>query len=91
MASLSRAHWQSILARDVWTRTIPATLALGEPQRSTFWNDTLHEQGLPASLPGALEANIDAGQVHLGSFLARGRWRRCAGRPGFARILYAFR
>lgn len=49
--------------------TPPGLLGFAVPlrlgRRSTFWNDSLHEQGLPASPPGALEASIDAGQVHL--------------------------
>ncbi len=49
--------------------TPPGLLGFAVPVRlggrSTFWHDTLHEQGLPASPPGALEANIDAGQIHL--------------------------
>ena len=53
----------------VFGMTPPGLLGFAVPIRtgrcSTFWHDTLHEQGLPASLPGALEANIDAGQVHL--------------------------
>jgi len=53
----------------VFGMTPPGLLGFAVPirlgRRSTFWHDTLHEQGLPASLPGALEANIDAGQVHL--------------------------
>lgn len=53
----------------VFGMTPPGLLGFAVPmrlgRRSTFWNDTLHEQGLLASLPGALEANIDAGQVHL--------------------------
>ncbi len=53
----------------VFGMTPPGLLGFAVPirlgRRSTFWNDSLHEQGLPASPPGALEANIDAGQVHL--------------------------
>ena len=53
----------------VFGMTPPGLLGFAVPirlgRRSTFWNDSLHEQGLPASPPGALEASIDAGQVHL--------------------------
>jgi AraC family transcriptional regulator, ethanolamine operon transcriptional activator len=53
----------------VFGMTPPGLLGFAVPirlgRRSTFWNDSLHEQGLPASPPGALEANIDVGQIHL--------------------------
>ena len=32
---------------------------------SSYWGKALHEQGLPASVGGALDAVIDAGQSHL--------------------------
>jgi AraC family transcriptional regulator, ethanolamine operon transcriptional activator len=33
--------------------------------RSHYWGEALHERGLPASLPGALDARMDAGQDHV--------------------------
>ncbi len=53
----------------VFGMTPPGLLGFAVPirldRRSTFWNAPLHERGLPASLPGALDANIGAGQSHL--------------------------
>ena len=34
-------------------------------QDSSFWGGPLHERGLPASLPGLVDARIDAGQAQL--------------------------
>ena len=42
---------------------------------SSFWGGSLHERGLPASLPGALDARVDAGQSQL-ILLVRLDWLR---------------
>lgn len=42
---------------------LTAPLRLG--RRSSYWNAEPDNKGLPASLPGALDFQIDAGQSHL--------------------------
>jgi AraC family ethanolamine operon transcriptional activator len=51
--------------------TVPIRLGGG----SRYWGAALHEQGIPTSLPGAVDACLDAGQEHL-IVLVRLDWLR---------------
>jgi AraC family transcriptional regulator, ethanolamine operon transcriptional activator len=62
--------------------TVPIRLGGG----SRYWGAALHEQGIPASLPGAVDACMDAGQEHL-IVLAQLDWLRGELDPATARIL----
>ena len=53
---------------------------------SHYWRAALHEQGIPATLPGALEARIDAGQDHVIA-LMRLEWLRAQVDPSTARAI----
>ena len=45
----------------MFSLTVP--LQIGE--RTAYWNKPLHEDGLPISMPGGLDALLDSGQEHL--------------------------
>ena len=54
--------------------------------RSRYWGAALHEQGMPATLPGALDARMDAGQDHVIA-LMRLDWLRAQVDPLTARAI----
>lgn len=56
--------------------------------RTSYWGKPLHETGVPASIPGALDAVIDAGQTHLIVLLTSELVRRSLG-PEQAALLEA--
>jgi AraC-like DNA-binding protein len=41
------------------------TVPLRTGDRTAYWNQSLHEKGIPVSMPGGLDARIDSGQEHL--------------------------
>lgn len=63
--------------------TPPGMLALNLPIRlggsSTYWNRPHDGRGLPAAMPGALEARMDAGQDHLILLLSQDLLKRVLG------------
>ncbi len=54
--------------------------------RSHYWGAALHEEGIPATLPGALDAHMDAGQDHVIA-LTRLDWLRAQLDPLTARAI----
>ena len=54
--------------------------------RSHYWGAALHERGLPATMPGVLDARMDAGQDHVIALL-RLDWLRAQLDPLTARAL----
>lgn len=41
------------------------TVPLRTGDRTAYWNKSLHEKGMPISMPGGLDALVDSGQEHL--------------------------
>ena len=57
----SRLHVQGATPAGLIGLSVPVRLGA----HSSYWGKALHEQGLPTSVGGALDAVIDAGQLHL--------------------------
>ena len=57
----SAAHISGLTPNGMLGFTIP--LKLGS--QSLYWNASITQNSIPASLPGALDAVLDAGQVHI--------------------------
>lgn len=57
----SRLHVQGLTPVGLIGFSVPVRLG----GQSSYWGQTLHQHGLPASVGGALDAVIDAGQSHL--------------------------
>lgn len=57
----SVAHISGLTPNGMLSFTIP--LKLGS--QSLYWNASITQNAIPASLPGALDAVLDAGQVHI--------------------------
>ena len=67
---------------------IGLSVPIGVGTRTSYWGKPLHETGVPASIPGALDAVIDAGQAHLIVLLTSELVRRSLG-PEQAALLEA--
>jgi AraC family ethanolamine operon transcriptional activator len=68
---LGSLHVQGMSPPGMIGFTVPIRLG----GRSHYWGAALPEQGMPATLPGALDARIDAGQDHM-IVLVRLDWMR---------------
>lgn len=54
-------HVQGLTPADMLALTVPMRLG----GRTAYWGAPLHERGMVATLPGAVDALVDAGQQHL--------------------------
>jgi AraC family transcriptional regulator, ethanolamine operon transcriptional activator len=79
---LGSLHVQGMSPPGMLGFTVPIRLGA----RSRYWGAVLHEQGMPATMPGALDARMDAGQDHVIA-LMRLDWLRAQIDPLTARAI----